>query len=157
MIEKIINTIILFLPSYVANSTPVVLGGGPPVDGGASWTDGKPILGTNKTIRGTISGVLAGTIIGFLQGNLVGGFAQSAGAILGDLLSSFYKRRRDFPPGSSMPIIDQLDFIIMAVVLSYPFQATDLVSALTIMVITVPIHYGTNYVAWLLKMKKNPW
>ncbi len=157
MIATIINTIILFFPSYVANSTPVVLGGGPPVDGGASWTDGKPILGANKTIRGTISGILAGTLIGLLQGNLIGGVAQSTGAILGDLLSSFYKRRRDYPPGSSMPIIDQLDFIIMAVILSYPFQATDLAAALTIMVITVPIHYGTNYVAWLLKLKKNPW
>jgi len=127
------------------------------VDGGALWTDGKPILGANKTIRGTITGVLAGTIIGILQGNFLGGFAQSAGALLGDLISSFYKRRRDYPPGSSMPVIDQLDFIIMAVALSYPFQSTDLVSALTIMVITVPIHYGTNYVAWLLKLKKNPW
>ncbi len=56
-----------------------------------------------------------------------------------------------------MPLVDQLDFIIMAVILSYPFQDTDLVSALTIMVITVPIHYGTNYISWLLKMKKNPW
>ncbi|MBT3283607.1 CDP-2,3-bis-(O-geranylgeranyl)-sn-glycerol synthase [Candidatus Bathyarchaeota archaeon] len=157
MIAKIINTILLFLPSYIANSSPVVLGGGPPVDGGALWTDGKPILGANKTIRGTITGVLAGTIIGILQGNFLGGFAQSAGALLGDLISSFYKRRRDYPPGSSMPVIDQLDFIIMAVALSYPFQSTDLVSALTIMVITVPIHYGTNYVAWLLKLKKNPW
>jgi len=157
LIAKIIDTIILFLPSYIANSTPVVLGGGPPVDGGASWNDGKPILGANKTIRGSITGVLAGTLIGLLQGNLVGGFAQAVGAILGDLISSFYKRRRDYAPGSSMPIIDQLDFIIMAVILSYPFQSTDLTSAVTIMVITVPIHYGTNYLAWLLKMKKNPW
>ena len=157
MIAKIIDTIILFLPSYLANSTPVVLGGGPPVDGGASWSDGKPILGANKTIRGSITGVLAGTLIGLLQGNLLGGFAQAVGAILGDLISSFYKRRRDYAPGSSMPIIDQLDFIIMAVILSYPFQSTNLASAVTIIVITVPIHYGTNYVSWLLKMKKNPW
>ncbi len=157
MIAKIISTIILFLPSYVANSTPVVLGGGPPVDGGASWTDGKPILGTNKTIRGTITGVLAGTIIGLIQGNLIGGFAQSAGALLGDLISSFYKRRRDYAPGSSMPIIDQLDFISLAVVLSYPFQQTDLLSVAVIMVITVPIHYAVNYISWLMKLKKNPW
>jgi CDP-2,3-bis-(O-geranylgeranyl)-sn-glycerol synthase len=157
LIAKIINTIILFLPSYIANSIPVILGGGPPVDGGAVWSDGKPILGANKTIRGTITGVLAGTIIGILQGNFLGGFAQSAGALLGDLISSFYKRRQDYSPGSSMPFIDQLDFIVMAVALSYPFQSTDLVSAFTIMVITVPIHYGTNYVAWLLKLKKNPW
>jgi CDP-2,3-bis-(O-geranylgeranyl)-sn-glycerol synthase len=157
LIGKIIDSIILFFPSYIANSTPVVLGGGPPVDGGATWSDGKPILGANKTIRGAITGVLAGTIIGLLQGNLVGGFAQAVGAILGDLVSSFYKRRRDYAPGSSMPIIDQLDFIIFAVILSYPFQSTDLASMLTIMVITVPIHYGTNYVSWLLKLKKNPW
>ena len=157
MIAKIINTIILFLPSYVANSTPVVLGGGPALDGGEMWSDGKPILGPNKTIRGGITGIISGTLLGFLQGNLIGGFAQATGAILGDLLSSFYKRRRDYLPGSSMPLIDQLDFIIIAVILSYPFQATDLASAFIIMVITIPIHYGTNYVAWLLKLKKNPW
>jgi len=157
LIAKIVSTIILFLPSYVANSSPVVLGGGPPVDGGALWTDGKPILGANKTIRGTITGVLAGTIIGLIQGNLIGGFAQSAGAMLGDLLSSFYKRRRDYAPGSSMPIIDQLDFISLAVALSYPFQQTDLLSVAVIMVVTVPIHYAVNYIAWLVKLKKNPW
>lgn len=157
MIAKIVSTIILFLPSYVANSSPVVLGGGPPVDGGALWTDGKPILGANKTIRGTITGVLAGTIVGLIQGNLIGGFAQSAGAMLGDLLSSFYKRRRDYAPGSSMPIIDQLDFISLAVALSYPFQQTDLLSVAVIMVVTVPIHYAVNYIAWLVKLKKNPW
>jgi len=157
LIAKIVSTIILFLPSYVANSSPVVLGGGPPVDGGALWTDGKPILGANKTIRGTITGVLAGTIVGLIQGNLIGGFAQSAGAMLGDLLSSFYKRRRDYAPGSSMPIIDQLDFISLAVALSYPFQQTDLLSVAVIMVVTVPIHYAVNYIAWLVKLKKNPW
>ncbi len=157
MIDQIIQTIFLFLPAYVANATPVVLGGGPPVDGGEPWIDGKPFLGQNKTIRGCISGILAGTLLGLLQGNIIGGFAQGTGAILGDLISSFIKRRFDFQPGSSMPVVDQLDFITIAVILSYPFQATDLISVALIMLITVPIHYGTNYVAWLLKLKKNPW
>ena len=157
MIDKIIATIILFLPAYIANSTPVVLGGGPAIDGGRLWSDGKPILGTNKTIRGCVTGILAGSIVGFVQGNLVGGFAQATGAILGDLISSFMKRRIDYVPGSSMPFVDQLDFITLAVVLSYPFQATNLLSVVIIMIITVPIHYISNYVAWLLKLKKNPW
>ncbi len=157
MINKIIATLALFFPAYVANSTPVVLGGGTPVDGGKLWSDGKPILGKNKTIRGCLSGVLVGTIIGALQGNPFGGLAQATGAILGDLISSFMKRRSDYTPGSSMPIVDQLDFITLAVIMSYPFQATNLVSVLIIMVITVPIHYATNYVAWILKLKKNPW
>ena len=157
MIAKIIDTIILFLPSYVANSTPVVLGGGPALDGGKQWSDGKPILGPNKTIRGCLTGIIVGTLIGLLQGNLIGGFAQATGAILGDLISSFYKRRRDYSPGSSMPIIDQLDFISLAIILSYPFQQTDLLSVAVIMVITVPIHYAVNYISWLMKLKKNPW
>lgn len=157
MIDKIIATIILFLPAYIANSTPVVLGGGAPVDGGRLWSDGKPILGTNKTIRGCITGVLAGSIVGLIQGNLMGGFVQATGAILGDLISSFMKRRKDYAPGSSMPLVDQLDFITLAVILSYPFQTTNLLSVVIIIVITIPIHYGTNYVAWLLKLKKNPW
>jgi CDP-2,3-bis-(O-geranylgeranyl)-sn-glycerol synthase len=157
LIDKIIATIILFLPAYIANSTPVVLGGGAPVDGGRLWSDGKPILGTNKTIRGCITGVLAGSIVGLIQGNLMGGFVQATGAILGDLISSFMKRRKDYAPGSSMPLVDQLDFITLAVILSYPFQTTNLLSVVIIIVITIPIHYGTNYVAWLLKLKKNPW
>lgn len=157
MIDRIIQTIILFFPAYVANSTPVVLGGGPPLDGGGTWSDGKPILGRNKTIRGCISGVLAGALVGLIQGNLLGGFMQGLGAILGDLISSFMKRRFDYQPGSSMPIVDQLDFITLAVILSYPFQITNLASVAIIMLITIPIHYGTNYVAWLLKLKKNPW
>lgn len=157
MIDAILATIALFFPAYIANGTPVILGGGAPVDGGKLWSDGKPILGKNKTIRGCLSGILVGTVVGLLQGNLLGGFAQATGAILGDLISSFMKRRNNYAPGSSMPIVDQLDFITLAVILSYPFQATNLLSVLIIMVITVPIHYGTNYIAWLLKLKKNPW
>lgn len=157
MIDRIIQTIILFLPAYVANSSPVVLGGGQPVDNGEPWVDGKPLLGKNKTIRGCLAGIMMGTIVGVIQGNFIGGFLQATGAILGDLISSFLKRRYDYKPGSSMPIVDQLDFITLAVILSYPFQATNLVSVAIIMIITVPIHYGSNYVAWLLKLKKNPW
>ncbi len=157
MIDKIISTIILFLPAYVANGMPVLFGGGPPVDGGESWVDGKPMLGKNKTLRGCIAGILLGAFVGVIQGNIIGGFLQATGAILGDLISSFLKRRYDYAPGSSMPIVDQLDFITLAVILSYPFQATNLLSVAIILIITVPIHYGTNYVAWLLKLKKNPW
>lgn len=157
MIDKIIKTILLFLPAYVANGFPVLFGGGPPLDGGEQWVDGKPILGKNKTIRGSIAGIVFGSIVGFIQGNIFGGLAQSVGAILGDLISSFLKRRYDLSPGSSMPIVDQLDFITLAVIMSYPFQSTDLLSIGIILIITVPIHYGTNYFAWLLKLKANPW
>ncbi len=157
MIEKVVEAVVQYLPAYVANGTPVVLGGGPPLDGGKRWSDGWPILGANKTIRGCITGVLAGALIGLLQGNLMSGFAQGVGAIFGDLVSSFLKRRLNKPPGSGMPLLDQLDFIVFGVILSFPFQDVRIDSVVIILLITVPIHYATNIVAWWLKLKKNPW
>ncbi|MBD3173003.1 CDP-2,3-bis-(O-geranylgeranyl)-sn-glycerol synthase [Candidatus Bathyarchaeota archaeon] len=146
-----------YLPAYFANATPVALGGGPPLDGGDSWLDGKPFLGSHKTLRGCMVGVLAGLLIGLLQGGLIVGFLQGFGAILGDLLSSFLKRRWDVAPGDSFPLLDQLDFITVAVLLSQPFVQASLVEVVVILVVTVPLHYLTNYVSWLTGMKDNPW
>lgn len=157
----IINTILAaiwqYLPAYFANAAPVALGGGPPLDGGENWYDGKPFLGSHKTFRGTVVGILAGLVIGALQTNTIGGLAQGVGAILGDLLSSFLKRRWDVPPGDSSPLLDQLDFIVIAIILSFPFQNPTISQIILILIITVPIHYLMNYIAWLFKMKKNPW
>ena len=44
------DAILFIIPAYVANSIPVVMGGGPPLDGGRMWKDGKRILGDGKTI-----------------------------------------------------------------------------------------------------------
>ncbi|GAI48998.1 unnamed protein product, partial [marine sediment metagenome] len=51
------------LPAYVANATPVVLGGGKPIDSGKKFTDGRPIFGAGKTWRGFVSGIATGTMV----------------------------------------------------------------------------------------------
>ena len=79
------------------------------------------------------------------------------GAIIGDLISSFLKRRRDFAPGEGVPLLDQLDFIVAAIILSQPFTRASLLEMLIILILTVPIHYLMNYLAWLAKLKENPW
>lgn len=147
----------MYLPAYFANAAPVVLGGGPPLDGGEKWLDGKPFLGSHKTFRGCVVGIAAGLLIGTLQGNLYAGLTQGFGAILGDLFSSFLKRRWGLEPGEGVPLLDQLDFIIMAILISQPYTHASLQEMLTILVITVPIHYFMNFIAWIMKMKKNPW
>jgi CDP-2,3-bis-(O-geranylgeranyl)-sn-glycerol synthase len=157
MINILVSAVWKYLPAYFANATPVVLGGGPPLDGGENWFDGKPFLGSHKTLRGCLVGILAGLVIGVLQTNIVAGFAQGIGAILGDLGSSFLKRRWDLAPGESSPFIDQLDFIVVAIILSYPFQNSTIIEITVILIVTIPIHYLMNYVSWLLKIKDNPW
>ena len=156
-LRTIINTIWLYLPAYFANAAPVALGGGPPLDGGEKWLDGKPFLGGHKTLRGCIVGVIMGLLIGVLQGSFYAGLTQGLGAILGDLVSSFLKRRWDIAPGEGFPLLDQLDFIVAAIILSQPYTRASLQEMLIILVVTVPIHYFMNYAAWLLRMKENPW
>lgn len=156
-LQFVLQSIYLFLPAYFANASPVVFGGGAPLDGGVNWLDGKPFLGGNKTTKGTIFGILIGLLVGILQGNLYGGFLQAFGAISGDIISSFLKRRINIEPGASFPIFDQLDFIIFAVALSFPIQITRWETALVIIIVTLPIHYLSNLIAYLLGLKKEPW
>jgi CDP-2,3-bis-(O-geranylgeranyl)-sn-glycerol synthase len=61
------ETIYIYLPAYLANAAPVVLGGGGAIDGGRKWLDGKPLFGDHKTVRGTISGLAVGTLVGLAQ------------------------------------------------------------------------------------------
>ena len=152
------ETIYMYLPAYIANATPVILGGGGSLDGGRNWADGKPLLGDHKTIRGTLSGLAAGFIIGLLQRSPLRGALLSIGAIGGDLIVSFFKRRVNLKPGALLPIADQMGFIVFAVILvSLAEPAPTWDRAVGILAATLPIHYLTNVLAWLLKLKSDPW
>ena len=157
-------------PAYCANAVPVIFGGRHPIDFGKSFLDGKPILGSHKTLRGFFSGLLVGTLVGFLQTLLsqhllfqydtkfqytvLLGFVTSLGALIGDLVESFIKRRLDLPPGGSLPIGDQLDFIAGALLFSLPVSPPSLLTTLIVLVITPPIHFLTNLSASLLGIKR---
>jgi CDP-2,3-bis-(O-geranylgeranyl)-sn-glycerol synthase len=112
-----LETIYIYLPAYIANATPVLLGGGPPLDGGRTWVDNQPLLGDHKTIRGTLSGIAVGITVGILQKQLIRGVLLSVGAIGGDIIVSFIKRRFKLKPGAMFPIADQMGFIVFAVLL----------------------------------------
>jgi CDP-archaeol synthase len=79
------------------------------IDGGLPFWDGRPLFGPAKTIRGAVVSVVLTTLaaplmgLSFATGALVGGMAM-----VGDLLSSFLKRRWDFKPSSRMSGLDQV-------------------------------------------------
>ena len=80
-----------------------------PIDGGAVFIDGRPILGTSKTYRG-LACSLVGTL---LAGALMGwswkiSLIVSALAMVGDCLSSFVKRRFGYPSGAKALGLDQI-------------------------------------------------
>lgn len=146
-----------FLPAYFANATPTVLGGGQPIDFNRNFIDGRRIFGDNKTVRGFVSGVFAGTIVGFLQEEPLRGTLLSLGALVGDLIGAFVKRRLGLDPGAPLPILDQLDFVAGALILSVNFFPIDITSMILIIVLTPFIHFLTNKIAYALKLKSRPW
>jgi CDP-2,3-bis-(O-geranylgeranyl)-sn-glycerol synthase len=157
-INWFVGTIWLFLPAYFANAAPVLLHGGGPLDGGRNWSDGKRILGDHKTVYGTLVGIIVGSIFGILQGNTLQGILFAIGAIVGDLLFAFLKRRLGIQPGKPLPLWDQVGFIILAILLGSiveprPTWLQDLAMIIT----TIPVHYVSNLFAWGLSWKKEPW
>jgi len=152
--------LLFIFPAYCANAAPVIFGGGLPMDFGKVFWDGKPLFGKNKTFRGFLAGLAVGTFVGFVQNALFEysvllGFMVSLGALVGDLSESFIKRRLDIPPGSPLPIADQLDFVAGALLFSLPVSPPDsLITVLVIIVITPPIHILTNFLASRLGVKR---
>lgn len=153
-----IDTIWLFLPAYFANAAPVLLHGGGSLDGGRNWSDGRRLLGDHKTVYGTLSGLLVGAVVGVVQGNPVQGALFSVGAILGDLIFAFLKRRMGLAPGASLPLWDQVGFIIFAILLGSAVEPVPtLMQDIAMVVTTVPVHYVSNLFAWGLGWKSKPW
>ncbi|MBS7633801.1 CDP-2,3-bis-(O-geranylgeranyl)-sn-glycerol synthase [Candidatus Bathyarchaeota archaeon] len=162
--DLVIESFKLIFPAYCANAMPVIAGGGFPLDFGRNFVDGRPIFGKNKTFRGFFAGLVIGTLIGFAESSFFGyhilsGLMLSLGALLGDLFGAFLKRRLQIPPGGLLPVVDQVDFVVGAILFSLPvLSATwswELV--LVALLVTPPIHMLTNFVAYKLKLKSNPW
>jgi len=162
--ELVFQALYFIFPAYCANAAPVIFGRGHPIDGGRNFRNGRPIFGPRKTFRGFFAGLIIGTLVGFIQGYftenfkiILLGFMLSLGALTGDLVESFIKRRLGCSPGASFPVADQLDFILGAILFSIPVSPPPLAMALTIVIITPPIHLLTNFLAYLLGLKKEPW
>ena len=79
-----------------------------PLDRGLMLWDGRPFLGNHKTIRGIIAAILTGIAAGLLLGfSWWAGLCTASLSVLGDLVSSFIKRRAGCQSGSIVPGLDQ--------------------------------------------------
>ncbi len=162
MVGLVTSAVLFIGPSYFANAAPLVFGGGRTLDGGRKLSDGQPIFGSHKTVRGVVAGVVVGTLVGLGESLVdprlaVAGFMIALGAVLGDLLGAFIKRRLHVEPGRAFPILDQLDFILGGLVFGYFFFPIGLLAAVLVVVVTPPVHLLTNYGAFLLGIKKTRW
>lgn len=146
------------------------------VDFGKTYR-GLPIFGSHKTWRGVILGILVGMLIVWLQRYLyqfslfknislfnynqinvfLFGFLISFGAIIGDLLFSFLKRRLKKKPGESWVPFDQTDYVVGVFLILTPFLKLGLLIWFTIIVITFFLHIIFNRLGYELKINDSKW
>lgn len=171
MIETIIDALYFFLPAYVANTCACIFGHGRALDLGRNFIDGRRILGDGVTIRGSLSGILCGVIIGFLmayfenplfpeaqfQEKILLAFLLSFGAILGDAVGSFIKRRLGMERGAPAPLLDQLNFVFGGLLLASLYIDLPAKTILILIIFTPFGHLLVNKTGYVLKMKDVPW
>ncbi len=176
VIKFIMNTIIYFLPALIANGAPVIFIGkvikNPrPLDKGRKFIDGRPILGPNKTLEGFIIGCLFGLIAGIAYALITHntffilyGSTMGLGAMIGDAINSFVKRRINIRSGDPFIPMDQLSFIIVSYVFIKLFELDKLCEIEVtlahfsmIVVIVMILHPLTNMISYLIGLKDKPW
>ncbi len=162
-IEILIEAFLYILPAYIANCSAVIFGGGKPLDNNKKYK-GKRILGDGKTIKGTVFGItcgfLTGLVITLATRNTIFlglGLLVSIGAISGDIIASFFKRRIGVNRGGPVPLLDQLDFVFGALILGSILKIPSLWAFLAIIIFTPSIHLTTNLIAYYIGLKKDPW
>ncbi|MCE5335366.1 MAG: CDP-archaeol synthase [Desulfobacteraceae bacterium] len=93
-----------------------------PLDGNRLLSDGKPLFGSHKTIRGIAAGIVIGAIMAPLLGFPVWlGFLAAVLSMAGDLASSFVKRRLSLHSGRVVPGLDQLPEGLLPFLLFAPY------------------------------------
>lgn len=172
-----LTTLYFILPAYFSNGGALAFGGGTPVDFGKTDSKGNRWIGDGVTWRGIVAGTLIGIITGAVQGYLAPtilaqagpyiitpiitdisngiliGFLLGFGALLGDALGSFLKRRLGIGRGKPAPLLDQLDFIIVALLLVSIIVKLDIRFVIVALVVTFIIHQLANFIAYLLGIK----
>jgi CDP-2,3-bis-(O-geranylgeranyl)-sn-glycerol synthase len=147
----------------VANGAPIIardlLGkrGDWPLDLGWLFCDGRPLFGPSKTIRGVVAAVGATGCAALLFGD---DFATGAYvgllAMIGDLLSSFLKRRLGIASSDSALGLDQgLEALVPVLVMQRPW-ALSLSDMLAIIAIFFAVDVALSRLMYKLHIRDSP-
>jgi CDP-2,3-bis-(O-geranylgeranyl)-sn-glycerol synthase len=169
LIGIILILVAYVVPMYIANAAPILIHGKKPLDFNLKYK-GKRLLGDGKSILGFLAGIICGSLAGMALGFAIPEFVLlfgtsyfllvfllAFGAMLGDIVESFVKRRLGKKRGERWLVFDQLDFIIGGLILSLLIRLPELWLVVILLVATIFIHIMTNMAAYKLGLKKVPW
>lgn len=155
---------ILLLLIITANGAPVVgslLFGNRfnhPIDDHRSLSDGYPILGNSKTWRGLIMSLALTIAAALLLGmNWTLGAAIAAGAMAGDLLSSFIKRRMGLKSSSMALGLDQVPEALFPLLLTMPVTGLGWRETALLALLFLVLELVLSRILYQLHLRKHPY
>ena len=176
MWEYFLSLVWLFLPAGCANMVASLVRAVPflnyPLDFNFTLK-GKVVLGPHKTWRGLFFGILAALLMSYVQVKIYGqnfpyvffdysqinfwlwGLLMGGGAILGDALRSFIKRRRNILPGHPWFPYDQIDWVLGAAILISFYIPISWDKIVIAVLLSTAIHPAINYLCYIFHLQKN--
>ena len=150
----------------LANKIPGLNQWDTPLDLGMTYK-GTRLLGPNKRVRGVVFGTLLAAVASLViitvsdlpyavNTFLIGGTFMGLGALLGDAIESFFKRRVGVKPGLSWFPFDQTDYIIGGLLFSYPILTPSMELVFQVFVLYFGLHIVVSYIGYLLGFKNKP-
>lgn len=138
---------------------------------------GQPVFGKHKSWRGAILGIMVGFLVTLIQGYLyqfpiiqkislldykkinifLFGFLISAGAIFGDLLFAFIKRRLKMASGTPFLPFDQTNYVLGVAIFLTPFFKIEIIVWITLFILTFFLHLIVNRLGYYLKLHSAKW
>ena len=183
IVAYILSCLYFFLPAYFANMVPPLMRRANlfnfldiEVDFGKKFL-GRPIFGNHKCWRGVIFGFIVGmatavfqcwlyqfpivkgiSLLDYWQINIFAfGFLISAGAVFGDLLFAFIKRRLKLQPGAKFLPFDQTNYVIGSALFLTPYLKTNILIWITLFILTFLLHIIANRLGYHLKLHRARW
>lgn len=162
------STFLFFLPAFVGNSAPVLIRHFP---GLQRWNAplSEKFLGKNKTWRGLIFAIVTGSATGFALFAFIPQFLPISlsvemggclgallgfGAIAGDAIESFIKRKVGKNPGEPLPFWDGVDYILGALLVASPFFIPNFWSIVALLFLAPTLSLLANITSYLCGWKE---
>jgi CDP-2,3-bis-(O-geranylgeranyl)-sn-glycerol synthase len=159
--QSLIHLLLLII---LANGAPVILRAllkdklDTPLDFGRKLPDNRPVFGRSKTWRGAVGAIILTSVGAVALGYGISTGAQVAiYALIGDLLSSFSKRRLGLAPSSMAPLLDQIPESLLPAIMMMDSFELDVQSVILLVCLFIVLELLLSYVLFKLGIRKRPY
>jgi len=128
------------------------------VDFGQKLPDKKPVFGPSKTWRGIFAALAATSAAAWLLGYSANtGLLVAIYAVVGDLLSSFIKRRLAMQPSSMAPLLDQVPESLFPALMLMDVFNLDIFSVILLVLIFIITELLLSHIFYKWGVRKRPY